>query len=389
MNFGDERYVRVYTRDTAGWLMMPWQARAVFPLLLRKADRAGIIDLDGEGVEALAVLIGLPLDVTEVGVQALAKRGSVLLSEHRLLIPKFIEAQETPSSDRLRKEEQRARQRDIARAALLAENESGQSKASRIVTDGHETGQKVTPGHAESQSVTPNRAVPSCAEPSRADPEKDPPSRAQAKISPTPEPIPLPSSVGQAPKTLATDLEAKAWLGWHADQHHERFGTGRHYTEPRAGEFWAWYSTARAKSTDAELRAGYLVFLADEHWAKARAPWAAWAKQWGDFVNRALDAAEAEPAIPPVDFPDTEAGRAWRLACDRLAESGRVYAAEQLSQQLQPVALAGGVLELQARDAYALGWVREHYGGVLEEVLAEAGLTPNLKSADEAQEQPA
>lgn len=41
MNWSDERYVKLYERDTLTW---PWQAKCVFALLLRKVDRSGVLD---------------------------------------------------------------------------------------------------------------------------------------------------------------------------------------------------------------------------------------------------------------------------------------------------------------------------------------------------------
>jgi len=43
MDWSNERYVRVYTRDTAEYLALCWQAKALLSLLLRKCDRAGVV----------------------------------------------------------------------------------------------------------------------------------------------------------------------------------------------------------------------------------------------------------------------------------------------------------------------------------------------------------
>ena len=46
LDWANERYeVRLYTRDTPNWTVAPWEARAVLPLILRKLDRKGILDL--------------------------------------------------------------------------------------------------------------------------------------------------------------------------------------------------------------------------------------------------------------------------------------------------------------------------------------------------------
>lgn len=56
MDWQDERFVRLYTRDTADWLTWPWQSRALFPLLMRKADRVGRVSMGRSGLAGLAVL---------------------------------------------------------------------------------------------------------------------------------------------------------------------------------------------------------------------------------------------------------------------------------------------------------------------------------------------
>jgi len=184
--------------------------------------------------------------------------------------------------------------------------------------------------------------------------------------------------------SFATDGEAQAWLGWHAEQHQEAF-PDRIYVPPGVGEFWAWYSRARREGAkagrgDGELRAGYLIFLADSHWAPKRAPWNGWAKQWAEFVEAAVDARPAPEAAPQVQ-PDTPAGRAWGRALARMREAGQTYALGWV-QKLEAVDLLGRVLELRAADSFALTWFQEHYGGLLSEVLAEDGLTLSLTAPE-------
>lgn len=143
---------------------MPWQSRALLPLLLRKVDRAGLIDLAGEGAEGVAAIVDLPLDVVEPGLAGLIKRGVIELRGHMLLWPRFLEGQEAVSTDAQRKRDQRERAAASARLAAIGQ------LVSRGVTDGHATGQIVTQPHAQSRAVTdghsdPIRSVPSIAKP--------------------------------------------------------------------------------------------------------------------------------------------------------------------------------------------------------------------------------
>ena len=180
MRWDDERYVRLYTpRNDGDWDMWPWQARALFPLMLRKADRIGAIKCGKHGVRALAHMVGLPLEVATPGLAALVEDGCVVEPKLGVLfIRNYLAAQEASTSDRARKEAQRERDRD----RLAAESEglikavegdcnganngvTKRDERSRNVTDGHETGQKVTSGHKASQPVTSGHSVPSRAVP--------------------------------------------------------------------------------------------------------------------------------------------------------------------------------------------------------------------------------
>lgn len=123
MRFEDERYVRLYTRDTTTWLMLPWQSRAVAPLILRKVDRAGILDLGDDGIEGLAVHIGIPFDVVEPGVEGLVEHGTVEVRNGILAWPRFVEAHESsarPNRARGRNPYGRREIRPALRAAVMA-----------------------------------------------------------------------------------------------------------------------------------------------------------------------------------------------------------------------------------------------------------------------------
>lgn len=99
MNWIDEDFIKLYTRDTVTWKLLPWQGKALLPLLLRKLDRAGVADVDGanspsEAAQAVAELVDLPEEVVRPGLEALIKRGVLQLASGRLVAPNFIKAQE-------------------------------------------------------------------------------------------------------------------------------------------------------------------------------------------------------------------------------------------------------------------------------------------------------
>lgn len=151
MNWPDERYVRFYTRDTVTWKRWSWQARAAFGLLLRKVDRAGVLDTGaGNKAEAVALLLEVPLDVARQAVNEWLISGTLVETATTLVLPSFIEAQESTQTDAARQRESRARRR----AASMQNTEAACHKLSQPVTDGHEVSQVVTP-------AVPSRAVPS------------------------------------------------------------------------------------------------------------------------------------------------------------------------------------------------------------------------------------
>ena len=114
MNFEDERFVKIYTRDTVTWKLLGWEGRCVLAMLLRKVDRAGCLDVPPEGMEGLCLLLDLPEDITERGLSACLRRGCVVHTGTVLTIPRFIAGQESRQSDKLRQQESRSKRRDCA-----------------------------------------------------------------------------------------------------------------------------------------------------------------------------------------------------------------------------------------------------------------------------------
>lgn len=181
MRWCDERYVRVYTRDTGEWLALGWEAQALFLFALRKADRAGIVHAGKSRVRGLAGMTGMPLEVVERALPLLLDDGCLQETPGGYIIPNFIAAQETPISDAQRKRDQRERDRDKALALGSSGSKAGldaeAQMSRRVVTQGgHVVGSRhdVTPhGHdMESRDVTSGhagRVTPNCAVPSRAD----------------------------------------------------------------------------------------------------------------------------------------------------------------------------------------------------------------------------
>jgi hypothetical protein len=147
LDFADESYVRLFTRDTKTWLRLGFEGQAVLMFALRKLDRAGVLDGMDDPVSDLALVAGIPIDLVKVGLPRLLERGVFQLSGNRLVMPNFLEAQNCRQSDRLRKQESRSRRRE----------------------DALDSSPLVTSGHQPSPSVTPILADPILAEPSLSD----------------------------------------------------------------------------------------------------------------------------------------------------------------------------------------------------------------------------
>lgn len=193
MNWSDERYVKLYTRQTATWRMWPWQSRCVLPLMLQVANGAGLIDVGRrDPIGALSVLLMVPRDVVEPGLAAMLDDGTVQAVDSGLLIPNFIEAQEATKTDALRKRDQRERQR-----AQAIQN----------------TRQPVTRSHEESRGVT---TCPPPAQPSPAQPRELHVEQARlVDVPPTPQ-------QSQALEDKLTDEEFQVFEHWRQTLRHPK-----------------------------------------------------------------------------------------------------------------------------------------------------------------------
>jgi hypothetical protein len=117
MDFSDEHYVKFYTRRTVTRELWPWQARALHPNLLLVVDKAGILDIGTrDPVRSVAVMVGMPADVVEPGFKALLDDGTIEFHDGKLVMPKFVEAQEAKKTKAAAMRDHREKKRDLARA---------------------------------------------------------------------------------------------------------------------------------------------------------------------------------------------------------------------------------------------------------------------------------
>lgn len=157
MDWSNERYVRVYTRDSTTWKIIDWQARTLLLLLLRKVDRAGVLDVGTDGVEGLAAQVELPIDIVERGLPQLLSRGVVVKTADAYVMPNFLDAQEAVQSDAMRQRESREKRRAKSLGLpdpVVTKRDVNPGNASRNVT---ETPDSVTPA-SPSDPSRPSRA---------------------------------------------------------------------------------------------------------------------------------------------------------------------------------------------------------------------------------------
>lgn len=251
MNWGDERYVRLYTRDTLTWRGWTWEGRALLALLLRKVDRAGVLDTGNmRKAQALALMLEVPVEVAEVALAQWLESGTIIQTETALTLPTFIEAQEAPQSDRVRQQESREKRR----AASMRKKEEAC----------HTVSHDVTPSHTASHSVTP--AVPS-----------------------VPSVPPVPSVAAAAPPVFKSkDGPTDSPEGFFAWVQQSRVEVGLVTEKPPLGGFSAWWSEAllELNGDAARLQEGFSVFARDKYWRAQSppCPFRAFMKQWRDYV---------------------------------------------------------------------------------------------------------
>lgn len=153
LRWEDEDFVKLYTRETAESIDRGWEARALLHELMRKVDKAGILQLGRRGPVAIAGIVRMPEEVVLRAFDVLVEDGTVERIGTHIVLVNFPEAQAARSSDKLRKAQERARARDVARAS---------GEGSEVATAGpsisgdeeHEESRGVTDGHAGSRQVT-------------------------------------------------------------------------------------------------------------------------------------------------------------------------------------------------------------------------------------------
>lgn len=159
MDWSNEPYVRVYTRETDDDIALSWEARAVWDAAMKRFDRSGIVSTKRRA-RGLAALIRIPAEVVERALPELLEDGRIREVDGGYIAPNFIAAQEASKSDRFRQKEVRDRRR-----ASVTGRDSNVTKSDSNVTTGHDATEPVTSTHDASHDVTLCSAVHCIADP--------------------------------------------------------------------------------------------------------------------------------------------------------------------------------------------------------------------------------
>lgn len=170
MDFANEEYRRLYVRDTITWKRLGWEGQCVLVQILRKMDRAGVLDLGGlPPADAVALAVGTEISNIETGLGRILHLEVLKHAGDTLVWPKFVEAQTVSKTDKQRQRESRDRRRSTSLDEPVAVTKRDDSE-SQNVTDCHGSSQSVTRGHSQSQAVTLSLAEHSEAEQSERKP---------------------------------------------------------------------------------------------------------------------------------------------------------------------------------------------------------------------------
>lgn len=323
MDWSDERWVKLYTRDTTDWLALSWQAQGLFVLILRKVNRAGVIDLGRAGKRGLAAHIGggSAWASMEPHLDELLSDGCVTFDGIALRVPNFVTAQTSIQSDKARKRAERERANDLGRDeqeneepkrdVTKRDGESQDVTGSRVdVTRGHDASRDVTNRETRSEEIRTDSPSGSAEGATAPDPppaadtasgdrqttdaakahdattkgdDAKPAKRKRAKAAPMPDTIP-------APGTLARRV-FEAIVG-------DRALCAITANPGDASERWADPATYPGVDVLAEVkRAGEWVAVARKAPTDGRAFLRNWLQRKADEIARAPKTAQHDPSV--------------------------------------------------------------------------------------------
>ncbi len=218
MDWSNEPYVKVYTRETDDDRALSWEARAVWDRLLLKLDRSGLFETK-RGPRGVAAAVLIPADIVLRVLPELLTDGRIREVPAGYFAPNFIPAQESSKSDKLRQKDARDRRRSRNLGHQVTNSDGAVTKRDSGVTDGHAASRGVTPSHSLLCSADPDPLLCSALQDHREDDTHTPPEPPEKKQLPPG--IPEPGS-GRDPRV---QLALDAWR-YGALKHSELKGEG-------------------------------------------------------------------------------------------------------------------------------------------------------------------
>lgn len=147
MDWSNEPYVRLYTRETTDDVELSWDAISLWRALLTKFDRSGLVEARN-GWTSIAKAVRCDPKMAENAGAELVKDGRVRIVQGGIYAPNFVAAQTASKSDKVRQRESRDRRRATAESwSPNADSDSNQGVTTEV-------SQPVTTAHEQSHDVT-------------------------------------------------------------------------------------------------------------------------------------------------------------------------------------------------------------------------------------------
>ncbi len=140
MKWADEPWRKLYTRHTAAWACLSWEAQGCVLLFVKTCEADGTIRASGP--EQMARFWGWPADVISRGLAQLDEDGTITRISGGYLMPNFAAAQAARTSARQRKVQERERQK--AGQVRPIDDAGGRGDHYKHVTRGHTVSHGVT-----------------------------------------------------------------------------------------------------------------------------------------------------------------------------------------------------------------------------------------------------
>lgn len=160
VDWSNERYFRVYVRDTVTWNLLGYEGQTVLMHLGRRLDRAGVLDIPVGCTpeEAVRAVTAVPESVIAAGLPRLLKHEVFVVDDDRLLMPNYIDAQEATATNAERSRRHRARRKAAEKLDTATKRYASDTKR-----DGNDTKRdaSATDSNAAQRGATPYRTVPS------------------------------------------------------------------------------------------------------------------------------------------------------------------------------------------------------------------------------------